>query len=236
MKNKATTDGEDRLLARLVVYADLTRCFYYPDEGLVALFDSGEMEGHLPAYDRLGLDLKTHLDEIGQWRQGHKENGAALLDLKKEYTRLFISGHPKLLAPPYGSLYLEHGWTICGETTVDAVKLYVEAGLKISADFKDIPDHFAAEVEFVSYLIRERLKATGVSEGEGEGAPDKERASKMSSIEKKLLRNHLLKWAPAFLDRVMESTGSVFYREIARLSKASVGCELAFLDTPSTLK
>ncbi len=234
MKNKAT-DTEQRLLARLAAYSDLTRYFYYPDEKLLTLLDSGEMESHLPLYRFLGLELSAYLKRIKEWRQGHKDNGAALLELKREYTRLFITAHPKLPAPPYGSLYLEDKGMIWGETTVEAVKLYAEAGLKAAEDFKDVPDHFAAELEFMWYLIREGLKAKGItSDGKTDGVPDKERASMVSSIEKKFLCNHLVKWAPPFLDRVMESTRSAFYREIANLAKEFFDSEIEILDNSST--
>jgi putative dimethyl sulfoxide reductase chaperone len=83
------------------------------------------------------------------------------LELQKEYTRLFVNAIPKVEAHPYGSLYLEKDGLVWGLTTVEAVKLYIEAGLKMADDFKDVPDHFATELEFMWYLVREELKAKG---------------------------------------------------------------------------
>ncbi|MCL6583379.1 MAG: molecular chaperone TorD family protein [bacterium] len=226
---------EQHLAAGMVVYADITRCFYYPEEELLTLLDSGEMERHLPLYRLSGIEPSEHFERIRQWRQKHTKE-EAWLELKKEYTALFITARPKVPAPPYGSLYLESEGMVWGDTTREAVKLYMEAGLKVSEGFKDIPDHFAAEAEFVWYLIWEELKARGMSAGEGKSTLDMERASKMSSIRERFLLNHLTKWAPLFLDKVISSgSKSVFYREFSYVTKAFLHSEAERLTCKSSL-
>ena len=235
-ENKAIEDHEQQLAARLVVYADITRCFYYPDEELLAFLDSGELEEHLPVYRLLGTEPSEHFERIKQWRQEHNTQENALLELRREYTGLFITARPKVPAPPYGSLYLESDGMIWGDSTREAVKLYMEAGLKISDGFKDIPDHFAAEAEFIWYLTWEELKARGISEKEGKGVPDMERASKISSIREKFLLNHLTKWAPLFLYKVISSgSKSIFYREFSQVTKAFLHSEAERLVCKSSL-
>lgn len=221
---------KDMLVGRLVVYSDLSQCFYYPDEKTIALI-KGEMEAHLPFYELVGIDLKPHLDAIKRWMQGLNDDGDIWLELQKEHTRLFINARPKVPAPPYGSLYLEKDGLLWGKTTVDAVKLYIESGLKMADDFKDIPDHFAAELEFMWYLIREEIKARcGVindkSSGDGGNVGvDIKKARKMANLQKKFLKKHLGVWYEMFLDKVRSSTSSVFYIEMSALAREFISRE-----------
>ncbi len=68
-----------------------------------------------------------------------------------------------MLAPPYGSVYLERERTVMGESTLDVVRRYRQEGLDISADFHDAPDHITAELEFVHFLIFKALEAASDS-------------------------------------------------------------------------
>jgi len=215
---------KDLLAGRLVVYSDLSQCFYYPEKPTIALL-KGEMEAHLPFYDLVGLDLKPHLDAIKRWMRSHKDDGDIWLELQKEYTRLFINSKPKVPAPPYGSLYLEKDGMVWGKTTVEAIKLYVEAGLKVAEDFKDIPDHFAAELEFMWYLMREEVKARGFFQ-ENTLDEDAERVKKVTDLQTRFLNNHLGVWYERFLDRVIASSRTVFYREVSTLAKKYITSEI----------
>lgn len=224
---------KDELLAgRLVVYSDLAQCFYYPAKPTMDLL-KGEMEAHLPFYELVGLDLKPQLDAIKRWVQSYEGDGDVWLALQKEYTRLFIIAKPKVPAPPYGSLYLEKEWLVWGKTTVEAVKLYAEAGLKVAEHFKDIPDHFAAELEFMWYLIREEIKARGgvleekaSGDGGSEGV-DLEKAEKMSDLQKTFLKNHIGAWYEEFLQRVISADKSVFYSEMSALTSEFLSKEMS---------
>jgi TorA maturation chaperone TorD len=232
MAVETQVDRGDMLAGRLVVYSDLSQCFYYPEEKTIALL-KGEMETHLPFYELVGLDLRPHLEAIKRWMQEHKDEMATLLELQKEYTRLFINARPKVPAPPYGSLYLEKDGLLWGKTTVDAVKIYIDSGLKIADEFKDIPDHFATELEFMWYLIREEIKARGLlkdrSSGDGgnKGA-DVKRAKKMVNLQEKFLKKHLGVWYEIFLERVISSTRSVFYSEVSALARKFISGEKMF--------
>jgi len=224
MATETQVGREDLLAGRLVVYSDLSQCFYYPAKPTIALL-KGEMEAHLPFYELLDLDPKPHLDAIKRWMQSFKEDGDIWLELQKEHTRLFINAKPKAQASPYGSLYMEKEGLVWGKTTVEAVKLYIEAGLKVAEHFKDIPDHFAAELEFMWYLIREEIKARGgvlEDKASGDGGSvgvDIEKAEKMADLQSKFLKKHLGAWHEAFLNRVRFYTSSVFYSEVSALAR-----------------
>ncbi|MHC4937991.1 MAG: TorD/DmsD family molecular chaperone [Planctomycetota bacterium] len=108
------------------------------------------------------------------------------LDLRVEYARLFVGPH-ELLAPPYGSVYLEDG-TVMGESTVAAEEAYHAEGLTMKAD--ELPDHMAIELEFCSYLADR-------------------------NVEKPFLREHPARWVAPFCARVRERTTSGYYRALA---------------------
>ncbi|HDH01197.1 MAG TPA: molecular chaperone TorD, partial [Nitrospirae bacterium] len=73
-------------------------------------------------------------------------------DLCVEYAKLFV-GPFELLAPPYGSVYLDDGGRVMGDSTMRVIEAYQKEGLSGNDDFKDLPDHIAVEMEFMSYLI-----------------------------------------------------------------------------------
>jgi len=220
---------EDMLAGRLVVYSDLAQCFYYPAKPVIALL-KGEMEAHLPFYELVGVDLKPHLDATRKWVRSYKEDDDLWVDLQKEYTRLFINAMPKVPAPPYGSLYLEKDWLVWGKTTVDAVKLYADAGLKMAEHFKDIPDHFATELEFMWYLIREEIRARGGMDPEHPSAVDDEKAEKMAGMQKNFLQNHIGAWYEDFLERMRSSARTAFYIEVCALAGEFISKEMSLLE------
>lgn len=95
---------------------------------------------------------KIYSERIYQFLENSKE-----LELLIEYSKLFI-GPYHLLAPPYGSYYLENG-RLMGDSTVEVERFYDKAGLVISDEFKDLPDHILAELEFLEYLLYKQYDA-----------------------------------------------------------------------------
>ncbi|MGA1863265.1 molecular chaperone TorD family protein [Deferribacter thermophilus] len=74
-----------------------------------------------------------------------------LEELRVDYAKLFV-GPFKLLAYPYGSVYLEEEKLLNGITTKEVEKLYLRANLELS-DVKNVTaDHIAVELEFISYM------------------------------------------------------------------------------------
>ena len=222
-----TANGHDeeraveRSIARLLIYRQLARFFSYPDVDLVNFLSGEEMEEHAESCRCLGIEPDESIGEIVSWLHECSDLQTALRELEVEYTRLFITAYPSIPAPPYASIYLEHDRLVWGNATIEALEIYREAGLKVSDDFRDVPDHIAAELEFVSYLISSQLKASEKS--------DNERLSKMLSIQDRFLADHLLKWSISFFDMVTESTGSTFYRESSALARKFMKAEISRL-------
>lgn len=79
------------------------------------------------------------------------------LDLKAltfEYNRLFV-GPERLPAPPYESVHrkdrseMEIGMVL-GPSVLDVKRRYAEAGVAVSGNFRDLPDHITVELEFIA--------------------------------------------------------------------------------------
>ena len=101
--------------------------------------------------------------------------------------------------------------------TQEIVEKYREAGLKISEEFKDLPDHITAELEFMYYLCYMEEKMRRV---------DKEKAEKFREMQKKFLKEHIAKWVPKFCDDVIRESKLEFYKESARLLREFIEEEI----------
>jgi len=150
------------------------------------------------------------------WLEGWPDQETVLLELEKEYTRLFVNAYPKAAALPYSSVYLDKECLVWGRSTAEVARLYESVGLSINEDFHDLPDHIAAELEFASHLITEQLK------GDQDGPPATQH---LSSIEKRFLSEHLCRWAPLFFNRVAEQSVVSFYQAMAELAHRFVKWE-----------
>lgn len=133
--------------------------------------------------------------------------------LMVEYARLFV-GPQRVVAPPYGSVYLEEGRRVMGESTLEAQREYEEAGLHLDAAFKELPDHIAVEMEFAYYLTARAVDAAA--------AGNTNDATRHYSARERFLNQHLRRWVPPFCARIIEGTENDFYRPLAECLTAFV--------------
>lgn len=111
--------------------------------------------------------------------------------LAVEYTRLFIAAFPELPCPPYESIYRED--TVMGNSTLEVLDSFSDAGLKVMENFHDLPDHIAVELEFLYYLLNSgNIEAYDT-----------------------FMREHFSKWVPKFCKKVEENDRIGFYRNAA---------------------
>lgn len=201
-----------------LIYSDLAVLFHKPGPQLLALLGKEGLPVRQEGYAEFGLDLSPLLATIQEYWHGEKWD-AFQLSLNREYTRLFVTAYPKVPVQPYGSIHMEGPDKLWGETTRDVVRIYTRGGLRISEDFRDIPDHFAVELEFMFYLNRARL-ALGAPEDLPEGmvAPEHLSDAELADIEREFLSRHLLKWGPGFVSEVATESLLPFYRELAVLT------------------
>lgn len=181
----------------------LSFLFLYPEERTLDYLASGGLEEleelcaslRVPTGDALE-GLRARLEGDGGGRE------ELLLDLQRDYTRLFINAFPRMVAPPYSSVYLDGKGKVWGESTSWVNNLYREAGLEIAEEFHNIPDHAAAELNFAAFL----LAGAGVGSGPN------------LDMYGKLVTEHLALWMPPFLGRVIEGARHPFYALLAKIT------------------
>ena len=106
---------------------------------------------------------------------------------------------------------------LAGPSTLAVKQLYREAGMAVSEDFKDLPDHVGLELACMAFLCEAEARAW-----EQQSLDD---AQRMRDLEKRLLHEHLLLWVPALCGRIRERALGPFYRAIAGLTEAYLARE-----------
>ncbi|MHC4882436.1 MAG: TorD/DmsD family molecular chaperone [Planctomycetota bacterium] len=180
---------------RAATYKLLSECYYLPDNALIQkVVDAVQVT---PIFSELCPCIPSYLEP-----------------LKIDFTRLFI-GPFKVLAPPYGSVYLEDG-RMMGESTIDVRNWYEKDGLDVVLN--DAPDHIAMELEYGYYLVVKQIQAT--NERNLQDFQHYQQKQKM------FLCSHLARWLPRFAKNVQENAQTEFYRKLAQLTEMFVQKDL----------
>ncbi|MPN62132.1 Chaperone protein TorD [bioreactor metagenome] len=103
------------------------------------------------------------------------------------------------------------------ESTLALVALYEAGGFEIDEDFRDLPDHIAAELEFL-YLLNFGALAAELED-------DKEAAADRATLRQQFLSGHLIPWIAPFAAAVKAGAESDFYRELADLTARFVAMQ-----------
>ncbi|UCZ57039.1 molecular chaperone TorD family protein [Desulfurispirillum indicum] len=132
-------------------------------------------------------------------------------ELLVEYAQLFV-GPAELIAPPYGSVYLDEERQLMGDSTLEVIKIYRENGLSIDGSFKDAPDHIVAELEFMYYLLFQEAQYLQIN--------DLQKAQNISLTQQMFLDNFLLPWLKPFCENILNGTDNEFYCALAKALRA----------------
>lgn len=213
----------NRSMARSVIYHTLSLCSCYPDESVYGWISEGEWIRRLDeALDLLNEErLKQLLDPFEKWLSEKGEDEA--LEMAREYTRLFINAFPHVVAPPYGSVYLEKDGRVFGSSTSEVLRFYHEAGFTLKENIGDLPDHLAHELEFMGILAGKESQVSAQEKIE------------LEEIQMTFLSRFVFPWVPSFCDRVERETRSPFYRGLCLLTKEFIHFERNYLGIPEEL-
>lgn len=127
-----------------------------------------------------------------------------------DYSSLFL-GPFKLLAPPYGSIYLEDG-KFMGNSTAQVQDVYQQEGLDIVV--KDAPDHIRVELEFMYFLALKEIAAQENS--------DLEQADCLRKKQAAFLQIHLGMWVTEFARNVEQHAETEFYQALGFATESFV--------------
>jgi putative dimethyl sulfoxide reductase chaperone len=132
------------------------------------------------------------------------EDAAQQIDLTRlrvDYAALFV-GPGELRACPYGSVHLEKGHQLFGETTSRVAELYAQAGLQLGSESATVPDHIAVELEFLHYLLHRMAS--------GETSPS-------ADIYPVFLQQFFLPFARQLAETMISRAETEFYRVLGRM-------------------
>jgi len=191
--------------ARASVYRLLSTLYYEPNEEFSPLL--GNLESWLNEFDSQLVPLVRGMREDLNGGEGGTEDMTGLL---VDYAKLFV-GPFDLLAPPYGSVYLDEGRRVMGDSTMDVCAQYQRAGLEVAAGFKEAPDHITVELEFMYYLIHKHLHTDDALYRE---------------LQATFLCEHLGSWVEPFTKAMEENASRGFYRNLAHLTRLFIKAEL----------
>ena len=199
---------QDKGTAREDLCRFLAACYYQPGSEFAEekVFDS-----MLEAATGIDRDFAAQARRLGE-QFAAKGVHSLLLD----YTRLFL-GPTHIIAKPYGSVWLEQDRTLMGDSTMAVQELYREGGFEMDEAFRELPDHIAAELEFLYLLIYRE------NEAQRHGQPEA-RAAK-AALRRRFLDEHLGRWIGPFTAAVRTGAQSAFYRQLAELTERFVRME-----------
>jgi TorA maturation chaperone TorD len=206
------TENDSITATREDVYRLLAACYYSPTP---ALLEEG-------CCDSLSLLLQGIAPESSPFAENAAvaAGNSTLEALAVEHARLFI-GPFQLVAPPYGSIYLDDAKTVMGASTAKVAAFYQACGLHLADDFHELPDHIAVELEFMSYLAFKQRQAE-VSGDKGEGR-------RVVSLQREFLDRFLMPWLEPFTSAVILDGEAPFYQAIARCTTAFIHADHAAL-------
>ena len=199
------TDFELRERVRSATYYHLARLLELPD----AFLEAEDVFGRLvSALEPVNPEAAGHARALAEaW----VSDGRDLV--RRDHLKLFV-GPEHLLAPPYGSVYLDGQRELMGPSTADLVRLLAAAGLQKAETLKDAPDHVRVEFDAMHVMIDRTLEAIA--------ADDWSRAQQLIKVQATLLQNHLSRWVTPFAKLVRTGAGTAYHRHLADLLEAFV--------------
>lgn len=153
-----------------------------------------------------------------------KPEDELLNDLAIEYARLFLG--PGKHISPHESVHHQRNdgqWgQLWGESTVEVKKFIEATGLSYDSNFKGIPDHISVEFEFMETLTCR--EAIAFSE------KDETAAQRCMDVQRKFIKEHLIRWIPSFCEKVIKEAELPFYRAFAELTYRFIKLEMQELN------
>jgi DMSO reductase family type II enzyme chaperone len=193
-------------------YALLAACFYPPEREVLLREGVIEQLGHALSY--VCTSAVSSSRKMGEALHVYSSE-----ELSVEYAKLFL-GPFRLKVPPYGSVYIDEGRRVMGDSTMDVISMYRESGLSIREDFKELPDHVGVELEFMSFLAFKEVES--------------QQESRISQVvdfgrkQKDFLDRFLCRWVPAFCNQLGQGSENDFYTSLAECVESFLNCEIRY--------
>lgn len=213
-KRRPGPDGRlIELQASAALFNLLAQAFAYPDQLLMEKLVSGEFTAILEESLDVLQPEGAWADRIAVVKRQYTDAGQnaadLLLEMEKDYTRMFFSSKPRLVYL-FESVYKEG--KLLQESTFEIARLYYDAGLNLVDDFKLPPDHIAVEFEFMAYLYFNELAAVRSENRENEALAQK--------LQKEALEKHLTNFGLTLAEKVVAHATTDFYKMMATVASS----------------
>jgi len=203
----------DTDVKRIAARADLCRllaaCFYQP--------------GPEFAEERVFDSMRTAAAEIDAGMASLVDALAAGFDaqpmeeLQVDYTRLFLNPTGPLAAPYESAWIAGKDPMLFDEVIQSVLDSYRAGGYEVDEGFRDLPDHIAAELEFLYALIFREARA--VASGN-----EAERAEAID-LRRRFIEQHLGRWIGPFAAALRGGGETELYRALADLTERFIRSE-----------
>lgn len=199
----------DILVARFCALTFLKRAFLEePTKEYLELLTEGDILAYFPEGGDDAL-LKSGYETLSFYL---REPGLLAKDRVKElgadYLNLFI-GPGKLGAAPYESVYRSNKPLVFQEHTMEVRAEYAKHGLVPERFQQEPDDHISLELDFMLRLVEKTM--TDIR------ANRYSKARKLMQAQKSFMADHVMKWAPAFAEKVTGNAKTDFYRGIGKM-------------------
>jgi anaerobic sulfite reductase subunit A len=177
-----------------------------------------KMKPLLPVADLFpSAETKQLVRELVQFTEKIPSEDLDNLDvqLAADYARLFLSTK-KVPAHPSESVYREG--MMMQYSRDEVLKTYWSFKVDKKAEFRDTEDHIAVELSFMMYLCGKTVDALKNK--------NKKEAEKYLLGQEDFLEGHLAKWIPKFVQDILNTAKTPFYRGIAALTRDYIEMDL----------
>ena len=152
---------------------------------------------------------RTGLAQLRSSRAG----GEGLAALDADFNRLFVGPGP-LLAPPWESAQRGVDRLLFGPSTLEVRAWYARFGLEAPNRGREPDDHLGLELGFLAHLCER---------GQALVAKDPAALAERLRALDAFLDQHVLAWAPGFLEQILGAARTEYYRGLANLTLGCLG-------------
>jgi len=197
---------------RSEIYWALSRCYSPPEKSIDAVLK--RLEAGLCATGSNAISQAVMM-------RSELKTAVTFQDIEVQFAKLFI-GPYHLLAPPFGSIYLDNKREVMGDSTLDVARRYLAAGFTADEDFTNPPDHISAELEFMHVLITAELNCLH------NWCADEAADCLVQQYE--FLNSHLGRWIVAFTDLTIKATHLPYFKYLAAITRQFIREDTQRLD------
>ena len=153
-----------------------------------------------------GIDISEFIEGLRQSFSNYSSADQLFLELEGTYVRMFVNALDGIQTPLYHSCYLgdttSNKGLLMGASATEMIMRYEEAGLAISEDIKEPPDHISLELEYL-YFLQSGLESV------------EEEAFQTEITE--YVSDFMLPWTITFLERVKSIHNELLYPQMTSI-------------------